>query len=181
MKIITSALIASQYFSPLNFYQYNQEIYSQFIAEWVGEVKRVYCSSKSIGFDLHFNSQSGQIYSFNEFLNRLEPFNIESEIPFLNIFRDDIITDGSINVFLDYWIDLIENQIIIDTYVNNGNLFLKVSDIYLQDYILASLNLYTLKMQLDLSNQYSIEDQILVDGIVSEIKCEYIEPESYYL
>ena len=181
MKIITSALIASQYFSPLNFYQYSQEIDSQFIAQWVGEVKRVYCSSKSIGFDFHFNSQSGQFYSFNEFSNRLEPFNIESEIPFLYIIPDNIIPDGSINVFLDYWIDWIENQIIIDTYINNGNLFLKVSDFYLQDYIMASLNLFTLKMQLDLSNQYSIEDQILADGIVSEIKCEYIEPESYYL
>ena len=174
MKIITSALIASQYFSPLNFYQYSQEIYSEFIAKWVGEVKRVYCSSKSVGFDLHFNSQSGQFYSFNEFSNRLEPFNIESEIPFL-----DIIPNGSINVFLDNWI---ENQIIIDTNIKNGNLFLKLySDFYPQDYIMASLNLFTLKMQLDLSNQFSIEDQILVDGIVSKIKCEYIEPESYYL
>ncbi len=174
MNNITYVLIASQYFFPFNFYQNSQEIYSQFIAGWVGEVKRVYCSSKSLGFDLHFNSQTGQFYSFNEFLNRLEPFNIESEIPFLDIFPD-----GSINLLLDNWI---KNEIIIDTNINNGKLFLNLySNFYPKDYIMASLNLFTLKMQIYLSNQFSIEDQIMVDEIVSKIKCEYIKPESYYL
>ena len=59
------------------------------------KVSRVYCSNKSLGFDLHFNSKSGELYSFNEFSNKLEPFRIESEIPL-----KDIIPYGGVDDFL---------------------------------------------------------------------------------
>ena len=175
MKIITSALIASQHFSPLNFYQYSQEIYSQFIAEWVSEVKRVYCSSKSIGFDLHFNSKSGELYSFNEFSNKLEPFRIESEIPFR-----DLIPYGGVDDFLWSWRD---SQAMIDTNIRKGDLLIKMySGRNPEDYIVASINLKNLKLKIDLVSKYATgEEQIIADSIASQIKCEYIEPESYEL
>ena len=70
MKIITYLLIASQTIAPLSSKESIQDNDSQLIAFWEGVVSRVYCSSKSVGFDLHFNSYSGQLYSFNELSNK---------------------------------------------------------------------------------------------------------------
>ena len=97
MKLITYSLIASQVIAitPISSKELIQDIDSKLIAFWGKEVSRVYCSSKSIGFDLHFNNKSGQLYSFNEFSNKLEPFRIESEIPL-----KDIIPYGGVDDFL---------------------------------------------------------------------------------
>ena len=173
MKIITYSLIASQTIAPLSSKEFIQDIDSQLIAFWGKEVSRVYCSSKSLGFDLHFNNKSGELYSYNEFSNKLEPFKIESEIPF-----QDIIPYEGVNDFLWSWRD---NQIMIDSNIRNGNLFIKMySGIRPADFIIGSLNLKNLKLKIDLSNQITErEGQFMADRIVSQIKCEYIEPESY--
>ena len=174
MKILTSALIASQSISPLYFNEYIQPINSELIADWVHGVRRVYCSTKSLGFDLHFNSRSGQLYSFNEFSDRLEPFNIESEIPF-----KDILPYGSTNEFLYYWW---EDQMTIDTNISNGDLIIKFySGFYPQEYIMALLNISTLELKIDLSRgtNFTREERLIANNIASQIKCEYIEPESY--
>ena len=175
MKIITYSLIASQTIAPLSSKEFIQDIDSQLIAFWGKEVSRVYCSIKSLGFDLHFNIKSGELYSFNEFSNKLEPFRIESEIPFT-----DIIPNGGGDDFLWTWMD---NQIKIDTNIRGDYLLIKMySGISPQDYIIASLNLKNLKLKVDITSSYSTgEEQIIADSIVSRIKCEYIEPESYKL
>ena len=175
MHIITSALIASQSISPFYINEYSLEINSQFIARWIGEVRRVYCSSKSLGFDLHFNSRSGQLYSFNEFSNRLEPFKIESEIPF-----PDTIPYVEVDDFLLNWRDV---EMTIDTNISNGNLLIKMyAGINPQDYVIASLNLSSLKININIKSQYSErKDQIIANQVARQIKCEYIEPESYKL
>ena len=175
MKIITYSLIASQTIAPLSSKDFIQDIDSQLIAFWGKEVSRVYCSSKSLGFDLHFNSKSGALYSFNEFSNKLEPFRIESEIPF-----KDIIPNGGVDDFLWSWRD---SQIKIDTNIRNDDLLIKMySGVSPGDYIIASLNLKNLKLKVDITSRYSTgEEQIIADSIASRIKCEYIEPESYKL
>ena len=175
MKIITYSLIASQTIAPLSSKEFIQDIDSQLIAFWGKEVSRVYCSSKSLGFDLHFNSKSGALYSFNEFSNKLEPFRIESEIPF-----KDIIPNGGVDDFLWSWRD---SQIKIDTNIRNDDLLIKMySGVSPGDYIIASLNLKNLKLKVDITSRYSTgEEQIIADSIASRIKCEYIEPESYKL
>ena len=175
MKIITYSLIASQTIVPLSSKEFIQDIDSQIIAFWGKEVSRVYCSSKSLGFDLHFNSKSGELYSFNEFSNKLEPFRIESEIPF-----KDIIPNGGVDDFLWSWRD---SQIKIDTNIREDNLLIKMySGVSPEDYIIASLNLKNLKLKVDIKSTYSSgEEQIIADSIASRIKCEYIEPESYKL
>ena len=174
MKIITYSLIASQTIAPLSSKEFIQDIDSQLIAFWGNEVSRVYCSSKSLGFDLHFNSKSGELYSFNEFSNKLEPFRIESEIPF-----KDIIP-GGVDDFLWSWRD---SQIKIESTIRSDDLQIKMySGVSPQDYIIASLNLKNLKLKVDIRSQYSTgEEQIIADSIASRIKCEYIEPESYKL
>ena len=173
MKIITYSLIASQTIAPLSSKEFIQDIDSQLIAFWGNEVSRVYCSSKSLGFDLHFNSKSGELYSFNEFSNKLEPFRIESEIPF-----KDIIPDGGVEDFLWSWRD---SQMKINTNIVSDDLQIKMySGVSPQDYVIASLNLKDLKLKVKINNQYSTgEEQIIADSIASRIKCEYIEPESY--
>ena len=175
MKIITYSLIASQAIAPLYSQEIIQDIDSQLIALWGKEVSRVYCSSKSLGFDLHFNSKSGEIYSYNDFSNKLEPFRIESEIPF-----KDIIPNSGVDDFLWSWRD---SQIKIDTNIREDNLLIKMySRISPEDYIIASLNLKNLKLKVDIKSTYSSgEEQIIADSIASRIKCEYIEPESYKL
>ena len=174
MKIITYSLIASQTIAPLSSKEIFQDIDSQLIALWGKEVSRVYCSSKSLGFDLHFNSKSGELYSYNEFSDKLEPFRIESEIPF-----KDIIP-GGVDDFLWSWRD---SQIKIDTNILRDDLQIKMySGVSPQDYIIASLNLKNLELKVDINSQYSTgEEQIIADSIASRIKCEYIEPESYKL
>ena len=173
MKIITYSLIASQIIAPLSSKEFIQDIDSQLIAFWGKEVSRVYCSSKSLGFDLHFNSKSGELYSFNEFSNKLEPFRIESEIPF-----KDIIPKKGVDDFLRNWRD---NQIKIDTNIEKNDLLIKMySGVSPEDYIIASLNLKNLKLKVDLESRYSTgEEQIIAESIANRIKCEYIEPESY--
>jgi len=175
LKIITYSLIASQTIVPLSSKEFIQDIDSQIIAFWGKEVSRVYCSSKSLGFDLHFNSKSGELYSFNEFSNKLEPFRIESEIPF-----KDIIPNGGVDDFLWGWRD---SQMKIDTNIREDNLLIKMySGVSPEDYIIASLNLKNLKLKVDIKSTYSSgEEQIIADSIASRIKCEYIEPESYKL
>ena len=173
MKILTYSLIASQVISPFSFNAFTQDTDSQLISFFGNNVSRVYCSSKSLGFDLHFNSKSGELYSYNQFSNKLEPFKIESEIPF-----QDTLPYGGVEDFLWSWRD---NQIMIDSNIKKGNLHIKMySGISPEDYIIASLNLKNLKLKLDLSSQISErEGQFMADRIVSQIKCEYIEPESY--
>ena len=175
MKIITYSLIASQAIAPLSSKEFIEDIDSQLISFWGNEVSRVYCSSKSLGFDLHFNSKSGELYSFNEFSNKLEPFRIESEIPF-----KDIIPNGGVDDFLWSWRD---SQIMIDTNIRGGDLLIKMySGISPGDHIIASLNLKNLKLKVDLKSEYLTgEEQIIANSIASQIKCEYIEPESYKL
>ena len=175
MKILTYSLIASQTIAPLSSKEFIQDIDSQLIAFWGKEVSRVYCSSKSLGFDLHFNSKSGELYSFNEFSNKLEPFRIESEIPF-----KDIIPKKDVDDFLRNWSD---NQIMIDTNIRKDDLLIKMySRIRPEDYIIASLNLKNLKLKVDLESRYSTgEEQIIAESIANRIKCEYIEPETYKL
>lgn len=175
MKIITYLLIASQTIAPLSSKESIQDNDSQLIAFWEGVVSRVYCSSKSVGFDLHFNSYSGQLYSFNELSNKLEPFRIESEIPFKGV-----IPYEEVNNFLFEWRD---NKIMIDTNIRDGNLLIKIySGISPEDYVIASLNLENLKLNVDLISKYSTgEEQIIANSIASQIKCEYIEPETYKL
>ena len=124
---------------------------------------------------MHFNNKSGELYSFNEFSNKLEPFRIESEIPF-----KDIIPNGGVDDFLWSWRD---SQIKIDTNIREDNLLIKMySGFSPEDYIIASLNLKNLKLKVDIKSTYSSgEEQIIADSIASRIKCEYIEPESYKL
>ena len=174
MKIITYSLIASQTIAPISSKEFIQNIDSQLISFWGNEVSRVYCSSKSIGFDLHFNSKSGELYSYNEFSNKLEPFRIESEIPF-----KDIIP-GGVDDFLWSWRD---SQIKIESTIRSDDLQIKMySGVSPQDYIIASLNLKNLELKVDITSQYSTgEEQMIADSIASRIKCEYIEPESYKL
>ena len=112
MKILSYSIIASQAITPFFFEAFTKDIDSQLIAFWGNEVSRVYCSSKSIGFDLHFNNKSGELYSFNEFSNKLETFRIESEIPFR-----DIIPYGEVEDFLWSWR---ENQIMINSNIREG-------------------------------------------------------------
>ena len=174
MKIITYLLIASQTIAPLSSKESIQDNDSQLIAFWEGVVSRVYCSSKSVGFDLHFNSYSGQLYSFNELSNKLEPFRIESEIPF-----KDIIPKKEIDNFLREWSD---SQIKIDTNIVKNDLLIKMySAIRPGEYIMASLNLKNLKLKFDTTKLgfQTGEEQIIAESIASRIKCEYIEPESY--
>ena len=174
MKIITYSLIASQTITPLSSKEFIQDIDSQLIAFWGKEVSRVYCSSKSLGFDLHFNNKSGELYSFNEFSNKLEPFRIESEIPF-----KDIIPKKGVNDFLRDWND---NQININTNITKDDLLIKIySGIRPQEYIIISLNLKNLKLKFDTTKlaYQTGEEQIIAESIASRIKCEYIEPESY--
>ncbi len=175
MKIITYSLIAFQTIAPLSAREFIRDYDSQLIAFWGKEVSRVYCSIKSLGFDLHFNNKSGEIYSFNEFSNKLEPFRIESEIPF-----KEIIPNKDVDDFLMTWRD---NQIKIDTNIRKGDLLIKMySEVNPADYIIASLNLKNLKLKVDIISRYSTgEEQIIADSITSRIKCEYVEPESYKL
>ena len=174
MKIITFSLISFQTIFPLYSREFIQDIDSQYIGFLEGAVSRVYCSSKSIGFDLHFNSFSGELYSFNDFSNKLEPFRIESEIPF-----KDIIPKKGIDDFLREWSD---NQIKIDTNIVKNDLLIKMySAIRPGEYIIASLNLKNLKLKFDTTKlgYQTGEEQIIAESIASRIKCEYIEPESY--
>ena len=177
MKIITYSLIASHVIAigPISSKEFIQDIDSQLIAFLGKKVSRVYCSSKSLGFDLHFNSKSGELYSFNEFSNKLEPFRIESEIPF-----NDIIPKKGVDDFLKSWRD---NKIKIDTNIRKNDLLIKMySRVSPEDYIIASLNLKNLKLKINLSSLVSMsEEQIMSNSLVSQIKCEYIEPESYKL
>ena len=71
----------------------------------------------------------------------------------------------------------------IDTNIRKGDLLIKMySGRSPEDYILASLNLKNLKLKIDLVSRYATqEEQIIADSIASQIKCEYIEPESYKL
>ena len=71
----------------------------------------------------------------------------------------------------------------IDTNIRKGDLLIKMySGRSPEDYIVASLNLKNQKLKIDLVSRYATgEEQIIADSIASQIKCEYIEPESYKL
>ena len=47
-----------------------------------GTIKRVYCSANSIGFDFHFDHQSGEVFSYDKKAKSLVDFNLSDEIPF---------------------------------------------------------------------------------------------------
>ena len=70
----------------------------------------------------------------------------------------------------------------IDTNIRKGDLLIKMySEVNPADYIIASLNLKNLKLKIDLTRLSTGEEQIIAESVVSRIKCEYIEPESYKL
>ena len=164
MNIITYSLIASQTIAPLSTKEFIQDIDSQLIAFWGKEVSRVYCSSKSLGFDLHFNNKSGELYSFNEFSNKLEPFRIESEIPF-----KELIPYGSVDDLLYSWR---YNQMMIESNISKGDLFIKMySGLSPSDYVIASLNLKNLKLKIDITSPYLTgEEQFIANSVASQIK-----------
>ena len=174
MKKILSFLLASQSLGlsllPPN---HAQEIDSNLIAFGYGTVKRVYCSNKSLGFDLHFNNKTGQLYSFDEFTNKLVPFSIESEIPFASYFPSSSIED-----FLYEWK---EYQVRIDSGINNEILSIKISsgmDPY--SYFVATLNLSSLLVGVNLYGpEFYSEQRKIATQVARQIKCEYIQPESF--
>ena len=45
-------------------------------------VRRVYCSANSVGFDFHFDAETGEVFSYNKASNALVAFDIRKEVPF---------------------------------------------------------------------------------------------------
>ena len=174
MKILISLIFASQalVFSmrePI----YSQEKDSNLIVYGIGTPRRVYCSNKSLGFDLHFNDETGQLYSFDKFKNRLVPFNIKSEIPF-----DSYFPVGAIEDFLYEWDS---NQVRIDSNIYNGTFSIKLySELDKSNYLITTLDLLSLEVGIKLYGEYIFSDQrTMANNIAKQIKCEYITPESF--
>ena len=137
-------------------------------------VKRLYCSIKSIGIDLHFNDKTGQLYSFNEFNQTLEPFALENEIPFNEFIPEEALSTG---------LSFIGGP---EGSLDNGNLSIKVFDkTDPENSVRMLINLETLQAKLDLSNigsgynAPSRSDANAAQAFVSKsLTCEYIKPQS---
>lgn len=138
------------------------------------QVKRVYCSIKSIGIDLHFNSNTGQLYTFNEFNQSLEPFSLEKEIPFNEFFPEGALSMGLMGIGGP------------EGRLEDGNLAIKVFDkTDPKNSVKLLINLDTLQTELDLSNigtgynAPSQQDANAAKAFVSKsLTCEYINPQT---
>ena len=138
------------------------------------QVKRVYCSIKSIGIDLHFNSKTGQLYTFNEFNQSLEPFSLEKEIPFTEFFPQGSVSMGLMGIGGPVGS------------LEDGNLSIQVFDkTNPKTSVKLLINLDTLQTELDLSNidsgynAPSQRDANTAKAFVSKsLTCEYINPQS---
>ncbi len=138
------------------------------------EVKRIYCSVKSLGFDIHFNSQTGDIYSFDDFSEELIPFNLRQEIPF-----GEIIPKKNIQEILEGYDKNVKGPI---TSIKNNKLMIRISNrADLSQSIIASIDLYNLQLKFKV-NGFNTEDRtniiLALNQAEGMIKCEYITPES---
>ena len=137
-------------------------------------VKRIYCSIKSIGIDLHFDNTTGELFSHNEFTSLLDPFKLEKEIPFNEFIPGEAIKEGLTAVGGP------------QGSIENGNLAIKLFDkTDPSNFVRLLINLETLKAKLDLSkvgsgyNSPSQNDVNTVTAYVGKsLTCEYITPQS---
>ena len=137
-------------------------------------VKRLYCSVKSIGIDLHFNKKTGQLYTFNEFNQSLEPFALEKEIPFNEFIPEYTLKEGLSSIGGP------------EGSLEDGNLAIKVFDKSdAGKSVRVLINLETLQTKLDLSkigtgyDAPSESDAAAAKAFVNKsLTCEYIPPQS---
>ncbi len=137
-------------------------------------IKRIYCSVKSIGFDLHFNSQTGEVYSFDDFSEKLVPFDLNLEVPF-----GEIIPKEDIQDFLREFDRTVKGP---ETRVEGNKLMIQISNpSNSNEYIIASIDLDNLKLKFKVSAIDSEEKRnmiIALNQAEGVVKCEYINPES---
>jgi len=178
MKTIIPFLIFIGYIlpaqaDPLKIKQNNQEYNSVIkISRNYGPVRRVYCSAKSIGFDIHFNSQTGLIYSYDDFLDKLIPFSLVNEIPFRSL-----IAGYELDAFLTQYKEEIMGPV---SEIQGNKLYIKLSSKFdSQNAIVASIDLNSLDLRI---KAYGETNQEMIEGIYlieKNVKCEYIKPESF--
>lgn len=137
-------------------------------------IKRVYCSINSVGFDFHFNSQTGYLYSYDDFSEELVPYDIRLEIPFLEIIPIDQLED-----FIRDFKDAIDGPF---TSIRDNKLLVRISDPSgPNNSILASIDLVDLRLKIKVNvDDFPARTNVLIvlAQAEREIKCEYIKPES---
>ena len=137
-----------------------------------GPVQRVYCSAKSVGFDIHFNSQSGQLYSYDDFLDKLIPFSIFNEIPFV-----ELIGDYEINRFSTQYKQEINGPV---SEIKSDKLYITLSSKSdSRNSIVVSLDLNNLDLRIKAYGDTNKEMIGAIFLIEKMIKCEYIKPETF--
>ena len=135
-------------------------------------VRRIYCSANSIGFDFHFNSETGDIYSYNKRKNALIPFNIKEELPFSDFYPQKEFSQALVAL------DLID----VDTSINQDELQVSlkpVIDSGQSGFIDIGFGLKSLEISLDAEVPDSPFPPALVAPLINDqVSCEYINPES---
>ena len=135
-------------------------------------VRRIYCSANSIGFDLHFNSETGDVYSYNKKKNSLIPFNIKEELPFSDFYPQQEFSQALAAL------DLID----VDTSINQGEFQVSlkpVIDSGQSGFINIGLGLKSLEISLEAEVPDSpFPPALAVPLINDQVSCEYINPES---
>ncbi len=133
-------------------------------------IKRVYCSIKSLGFDLHFNVKTGHLYSYNDFSEKLEPFNINLEIPFAELIPPQAIYTAK---------NAIGGP---DSSITDNNLQIKIyNKDERKESITYTMDLQTLKFKIETTDRdLQIEPGFIAASkiIEQQFKCEYIKPET---
>ena len=135
-------------------------------------VRRIYCSANSIGFDFHFNFETGDIYSYNKRKNALVPFNIKEELPFSDFYPKQEFSQALVAL------DLID----VDTSINQGELKVSLKPVIgsgQSGFIDIGFGLKSLDISLDTElPDAPFPPALVVPLINDQVSCEYIKPES---
>jgi len=145
---------------------------NQNIAFNSGTIKRVYCSANSIGFDFHFDRQTGEVFSYNKKTKSLVDFNLGDEVPFASFIPKSQYDDISSNLeMINFKTEVSDNAFVFT--------MSPAETAYVDGYISLTLDLNTLEIDLDADVPDSpVPVNVVAPIINDQITCEYITPES---
>jgi hypothetical protein len=159
--------VPNAYANPLNYFRQSPNSFNFRNTQ----IKRVFCSVTNMAeetgeIDFHFDSQNGDLYSYDDFREVLRPFRL-TDFEFISESDMDDISDFQ---------SIIRGKNLKVRIVNRDPLH----DI---QSIGASMDLQTLKVQfnVDATNKFMKEENVeYVLGVVSEsTKCNYLQPLSF--